>query len=194
MSRRINWKCIYPIIGWQDETCRWSNLSCERQRWTGDDVLGYTRSLDTINTFRGPNPTHFNVDLINHIVQPTINSVWNEVQIEPGQLVWKYTYQSTLSGWTVTYDPQGPFVIIACSGHCYVLVNTSGFLHPTPIEAHHLVPAYTSWHAIWLPQDLVRHPNITEILDTWKDESEGLYVKVTFVSSCFHSRSLTQVT
>ena len=30
MSRRFNWKHIYPIIGWQDETCWWSNLSCER--------------------------------------------------------------------------------------------------------------------------------------------------------------------
>ena len=85
-----------------------------------------------------------------------------------------YFYQSTPSGWTVTYDPQGPFVVIACSGHRYVLVDTGGFLHPTPIEAHRLVPAYTSWHAIRRPQDLVRHPDVTEILDAWKDESEGL--------------------
>ena len=45
-------------------------------------------------------------------------------------------------------NPQGPFVVIVHSGHCYVHIDTRGFLHPTPIEAHCLVPAYTSWHAI----------------------------------------------
>ena len=82
------------------------------------------------------------------ILMSMINSIQNKVQIEPSQLVWKYIYQSTLSGLTVTYDPQGPFVVIVHSGQCYVLVDTSGFLHPTPVEVHHLVPAYTSWHAI----------------------------------------------
>ena len=133
-----------------------------------------TQEVSTLtNAFRGPNPTRFNVDLISHSMQLMINSVWNEVQIELSQLVWKYIYQSTLNGWTVTYNPQGPFVVIACSGHCYTLVDTRGFLHPT-VEAHCLVPAYTSWHAMRLPQDLAWHPDITNILDTWKDKLEGL--------------------
>ena len=140
----------------------------ETMFWDTQEVLMLT------NAFWGPNPTRFNVDLINRIVQPTINSIQNEVQIELSQLVWKYIYQSTPSGWTITYNPRGPFVIIMCSGHCYVLIDTGRFLHPTPIKAHHLVPAYTSWHAIWLPQDLVQHPDITEILDAWKEELEGL--------------------
>ena len=103
-----------------------------------------------------------------------IHSVWNEVQLELSQLVWKYIYQSTLSSWSVTYDPHGPFVIIMCSGHHYALINTGGFLHPTLVEAHHLIPAYTSWHAMRLPQDLVQHPDVADILNTWKDKSEGL--------------------
>ena len=110
--------------------------------WDTQEVLTLT------DAFQGPNPTRFNVDLINRIVQLMINSVQNEVQIELGQLVWKYIYQSTPSGWTITYDPRGPFVVIACSGHHYVLIDTGRFLHPTPIEAHCLVLAYTSWHAI----------------------------------------------
>ena len=114
----------------------------ETMFWDMQEVLTLT------DTFRGPNPTCFNVDLINHIMQPMINSIQNEVQIELGQLVWKYIYQSTPSGWTVTYDPRGPFVVIAHSGHHYVLIDTGGFLHPTPIEAHRLVLAYTSWHTI----------------------------------------------
>ena len=108
------------------------------------------------------------------VLMSMINSIQNKVQIELSQLVWKYIYQSTPSGWTITYDPRGPFVVITCSGHCYVLVDTSGFLHPTPIEAHRLVLAYTSWHTIRLPQDLVQHPDVTKILDAWKDKSEGL--------------------
>ena len=43
----------------------------ETMFWDTQEVLTLT------NTFRGPNLTRFNVDLINHIVQPTINSIWN---------------------------------------------------------------------------------------------------------------------
>ena len=97
-------------------------------------------------------------------------SQWLAVQIELGQLVWKYIYQSTPGGWTVTYNPRGPFVVIICSRHCYVLVNTGRFLHLTPVKAHHLVPAYTllypprlsmtprcHWHS-WRLERQVRRP------------------------------------
>ena len=159
-----------------DRTRCADEVTCRVRGRGGQEMMFWdTQEVSTLtDAFWGPNPTCFNVDLINHIMQLTINSIWNKVQIELGQLVWKYIYQSTPSGWTVTYDPRGPFVIITCSRHHYVLVDTGRFLHPTPVKAHCLVPAYTSWHAIQLPQDLVWHPDITEILNTWKDESEGL--------------------
>ena len=133
-----------------DRTRHADEVTCRVRGRGGQEMMFWdTQEVSTLtDTFRGPNPTHFNVNLINCIMQPTINSVQNEVQIELSQLVWKYIYQSTLSGWTVTYDPQGPFVIIAHSGHHYVLINTGRFLHPTPVKAHCLVPVYTSWHAI----------------------------------------------
>ena len=133
-----------------DRTKRADEVTCcVRGRGGQETMFWDMQEVSTLtDTFRGPNPTHFNINLINCIVQPTINSIRNEVQIELGQLVWKYFYQSTPSGWMVTYDPRGPFVVIARSEHRYVLVDAGGFLHPTPVEAHRLVPAYTSWHAI----------------------------------------------
>ena len=121
-----------------DDRMRCANkvTCCVRGRGGQEMMFWDTQEVSTLtDTFRGPNPTHFNVDLINRIVQPTINSIRNEVQIELGQLVWKYIYQSTPSAWTVTYNPRGPFVVIAHSGH-HMFSSTlvdSYTLHPSKL-------------------------------------------------------------
>jgi len=118
----------------------------------------------------------FNLDLINRIVDPSIRSVRssNEISIELGQLVWVYSYRASLNGWSVEYNPKGPFIIIAKLASHYALVDQGGYLHEMPVAAHRLIPVVTTWHAMRLPQDLSSHPEVHDILHSWKDKSDGL--------------------
>jgi hypothetical protein len=116
----------------------------------------------------------FNLELMNRLVQPRLQSVRNEVSLELGQLVWLYSYTSSLNGWSVEYDLRGPFVIITKTGHLYVLVDSGGYLHQHAVAVHHLIPAVTTWHAMHLPQDLVGHSEVHDLLHTWNEGHEGL--------------------
>ena len=118
----------------------------------------------------------FNLDLINRIVDPSIRSVRssNEISLELGQLVWVYSYHASLNGWSVEYHPRGPFIIIAKLAALYALVDQGGYLYEMPVAAHRLIPVVTTWHAMRLPQDLARHPEVHDILHSWKDKSDGL--------------------
>ena len=76
-----------------DRMRRANKVTCWVRGRGGQEMMFWdTQDVSTLtNAFWGPNPTCFNVDLINCIMQLTINSIQNKVQIELGQLVWKYS-------------------------------------------------------------------------------------------------------
>ena len=60
-----------------DRTKCADEVTCHVRGRGGQEMMFWDmQEVSTLtDTFRGPNPTRFNVDLINRIVQPTINSI-----------------------------------------------------------------------------------------------------------------------
>ena len=69
---------LFPRGSILDDRTRCADeVTCHVRGRGGQEMMFWdTQEVSTLtDAFRGPNPTHFNVNLINHIMQPTINSV-----------------------------------------------------------------------------------------------------------------------
>lgn len=159
----------------QDDTHRSPSdpVTCRVRGRGGQETMFY--DPQEVSPLTRPfNARRFNLELINRLGRPSVPNVRNEVIIEPGQLVWMYIYQLLTNGWTVDFDPRGPFIVVAKSGSRCVLIDAGGFLHPTPVSIHRLIPAVTTWHAMRIPMELRNHEDVQEILTAWNVQPEGL--------------------
>lgn len=155
-----------------DATHGTEEVTARIRAYGGHETMFY--NVNEISTLTRPfSNRRFNLDLINRLVQPSMESILsirNEVNLEPGQLVWRFVYTVTMNGWSHSYDPRGPFIIIARQGPRYVLVDTGGYLLPAPVPAYCLIPAISTWHAMRLPADLARSNDVQDVFNSWSGD------------------------